>query len=168
MSGVPNRRFVEHAREVLVDMTASAGTAPWSLVPEDLGVEYRRTLVYGDPADRFGIWALWWPPASATPIHDHHCDCVFSVVRGVLTEAMFERGAQPGLAVPREVFERSAGFVGGGPFEASLIHRMGNPTQEVALSLHAYAYAPASKDSSILQCFATSGASGSRPPAAAR
>ena len=39
--------------------------------PEEPG-RFSRRLLHADPASRFGIWVLTWPPGFRTPIHDHH------------------------------------------------------------------------------------------------
>ena len=60
-------------RELIADPALLA-----ALPPADAG-GFARRLLYTDPNERFGIWALSWPPGWRTPIHNHHCACAFAV-----------------------------------------------------------------------------------------
>lgn len=109
--------------------------------------EWSRTLLWRDPLNRFGIWALWWPPGSQTPIHNHHCSCAFGVYRGRIEEILYV--ARDPVAVEQERCMRTEGYVGGGTNGGEIVHRMRNPDDRLAVSLHLYAYHPEHHDSSI-------------------
>ncbi len=113
-----------------------------------------RTLAWCDPSNRFGIWVLWWPPGSATPIHNHHCSCAFGVYRGRIEEVLYRiDGGNDGRVAEAERYIRVPGYVGGGSLESRVIHRMRNPGDELAASVHLYAYHPHQHANSIAQSF---------------
>ena len=107
--------------------------------------------------NRFGIWILWWPPGSATPIHNHHCSCAFGVYRGCIEEVFYRINADGvGRAEEYERHLRNPGYVGGGSLESGVIHRMTNAGDGLAASVHLYAYHPQKHSSSIAQSFSES------------
>jgi predicted metal-dependent enzyme (double-stranded beta helix superfamily) len=113
-----------------------------------------RTLAWCDPMNRFGIWVLWWPPGSATPIHNHHCSCAFGVYRGRIEEVLYRIDDNNGGRVTEcERYIRTPGYVGGGSLDSKVIHRMSNPDDGLAASVHLYAYHPHQHVNSIAQSF---------------
>ena len=117
---------------------------------------YSRSLIYADPVGRFGIWTLWWPPMSSTPVHDHHCSCLFGVYRGQIEERLYRPAAGGDGVVQEACVTREAGYLGCAPLERPLIHRMANPCSDLAATIHIYGYNPTRFKSSIRRCFATS------------
>jgi predicted metal-dependent enzyme (double-stranded beta helix superfamily) len=100
---------------------------------------YARHLIYGDPGGRFSILALIWDRGQRSPIHGHHCWCAVGVYRGLLTEHYYREGAggEPPVetgsarhAVGESTFDPGAG-----------IHRLGNYSGVLAISLHVYGVA---------------------------
>ena len=133
---------------LLGDADLLAGMAP----ADPLKVS--RTLAWCDPSNRFGIWVLWWPPGSATPIHNHHCSCAFGVYRGRIEEVLYRiDDDRDGRVTASERYLRVPGYVGGGALESKVIHRMRNPDGELAASVHLYAYHPHQHANSIAQSF---------------
>lgn len=119
-----------------------------------------RTLLARDPMNRFGIWALCWPPGSETPIHNHHCACAFGVYRGRVEEILYACEPRADSAAERQRFVRERGYIGGAAHGSQVIHRMRNPDDAAAVSIHLYAYHPDRHENSIERSFVESGSSG--------
>jgi predicted metal-dependent enzyme (double-stranded beta helix superfamily) len=97
---------------------------------------YARHLIYADPGSRFSILALIWDRGQMSPIHGHHCWCAVGVYRGLLTEHYYRAGA--GEEWPVETGS-ARHAVGEATFDAgSGIHRLGNYSGVLAISLHVY------------------------------
>ena len=150
-----NMAFHASARRAIAALLADASLLE-GMQPEDPN-RISRSLLWTDPMNRFGIWVLWWPPGSQTPIHDHHCSCAFGVHRGRIEETFYRADtAADGRAAESERCLRPQGYVGGGPMESKVIHRMRNPDDRLAASVHLYAYHPQQYSSSIRQSFSES------------
>lgn len=97
---------------------------------------YTRNLVYR--SEQFDLIVLCWGARHATPIHDHAGQHGWvRVLRGALHEDAFtlgERGLRP---AGHALAEAGPTVVAVDPLRA--IHRLGNPSDEAALSLHVYA-----------------------------
>jgi predicted metal-dependent enzyme (double-stranded beta helix superfamily) len=85
-----------------------------------------------------------WPPGSATRIHDHSSWGAFCCVVGSLLEERYERdddGSQPDFARLKKLWRldwsRERGISTVLPYEGG-IHRVSNPTEEPAISVHLY------------------------------
>jgi len=101
---------------------------------------YARHLLYGDPAGRFSILSLVWDHGQESPIHGHHTWCAVGVYDGVLTETLYrEQEGQAPLEIGVE--QRAAGSHSFDP-PGSAIHRIGNSSGGVAISLHVYGVGP--------------------------
>jgi predicted metal-dependent enzyme (double-stranded beta helix superfamily) len=100
---------------------------------------YARHLLYGDPEGRFSVLSLVWDHGQESPIHGHHTWCAVGVYDGELTEIYYR--AQDGRA-PVECgrTQRTAGSLSFDPPQ-SAIHRIGNSSGAVAISLHVYGVA---------------------------
>ena len=92
----------------------------------------------------YSLQIFVWPPGSKTKIHDHSCWGVFCCVVGRLSEERYERldfGSQPGHARLRKVWQRlwkrEDGISTLLPYEGG-IHRVRNPTNCKAISVHLY------------------------------
>ncbi|MCW5774767.1 MAG: cysteine dioxygenase family protein, partial [Rhodospirillaceae bacterium] len=112
---------------------------------------YTRHLIFRDPSGRFGLWLFTWAPGAVTPIHDHHCLCLFGIYEGVLEERMFAAEAPPQARLLRTA-ERQAGYISGddaahaathaaAPPRAAA-HQIANLSGLVARSVHLYAFDP--------------------------
>ncbi len=117
---------------------------PDALAPEHraAGDEgYRQHVLYVDPAGRFSVLSLVWPPGESTPIHDHIAWCVVGVWEGEELETRYrlvDSTASPGRVVPVAAMRRRPGDVAVLlPSEAG-IHRVENPTGGTAVSIHVY------------------------------
>jgi predicted metal-dependent enzyme (double-stranded beta helix superfamily) len=99
---------------------------------------YRRHLLAADPQGRYAIAALVWLPQQASPVHAHHTWCGYAVLDGTLSETVFEWNDAQRCASAARTQSRNAGavsFVRGG---RGGIHRLGNSSQQPAVSLHIY------------------------------
>lgn len=117
---------------------------------------FSRRLLFTDPANRFGIWVLGWPPGCLTPVHNHHCSCAYGVYRGSIEEIVYSVDPASGAAIESDRSQRKAGYVGGAPLGLDLVHEMLNSGGECALSIHIYAYRPDHHADSIDRCFTAS------------
>jgi predicted metal-dependent enzyme (double-stranded beta helix superfamily) len=114
---------------------------------------FARRLLYTDPLQRFGIWALSWPPGWQTPIHNHHCACAFAVQCGSIEEMLYAVRAGSDVVVETGRALRPTGYVGGAPLERGIVHGMRNCGDGMAVSIHLYAYRPDRHADSIDRCF---------------
>ncbi len=127
------------AREVKSALHAATAESGW-LPPERRRAShenYARHLIYADPGNRFSILALIWDRGQMSPIHGHHCWCAVGVYRGLLTETYY-RASMGGEALVETGSARHA--VGESTFDPSGagIHRIGNYSGVLAISLHVY------------------------------
>ena len=126
-------------RAALREATASTGWLP----PERRRAShenYARHLIHADPAERFSILAIVWDRGQMSPIHSHHCWCAVGVYQGMLTETYYREGAD-GASPVETGSARHA--VGKSTFDGSRtgIHRIGNYSGVLAISLHVYGVA---------------------------
>lgn len=99
---------------------------------------------YAGENGSYSLQIFVWPPGSKTQIHDHSSCGAFCCVVGCLLEERYERldqGCQPGRArlrkVWQRVWERGEGISTLLPLEGG-IHRVGNPSEHKAISVHLY------------------------------
>ncbi len=97
---------------------------------------------HGDRSHTLQVFA--WLPGSATRIHDHTSWGAFCGVVGAVLEERYERlddGSLPDHARLRKLWQREwrrgDGISTVLPYEDG-IHRMSNPTGELAISVHLY------------------------------
>jgi predicted metal-dependent enzyme (double-stranded beta helix superfamily) len=106
---------------------------------EDWYVAYRH-----DPDCSYSLQVFVWPPGSATRIHDHSSWGAFCCVVGSVLEERYERvddGSLPDHARLKKLWRlrwrREDGVSTVLPYEGG-IHRVSNPTEEPAVSVHLY------------------------------
>ena len=99
--------------------------------------------------DGYAVVALVWRPGQLSPIHAHKTWCAFAVHRGIMTEHFFESGATPRPTAARLL---AAGDTSHGGADPDLIHRLGNCSAEITVSIHAYgvAYARFAEELNLL------------------
>lgn len=127
------------AREVKSALRAATAESGW-LSPERRRAShenYARHLIYADPGDRFSILALIWDRGQMSPIHGHHCWCAVGVYRGLLTETYYRADAGGGPPVETGSARHAVGESTFDPSGAG-IHRIGNYSGVLAISLHVY------------------------------
>jgi predicted metal-dependent enzyme (double-stranded beta helix superfamily) len=128
-------------REIRMALHAATTESGW-LPPERRRAShehYARHLIYADPGDRFSILALVWDRGQMSPIHGHHCWCAVGVYHGLLTETYYRPGT---TGEPVEIGS-ARHAVGESTFDpsGSGIHRIGNYSGVLAISLHVYGVA---------------------------
>ena len=107
---------------------------------EDWYVAYR----HDDPDCSYSLQVFVWPPGSATRIHDHSSWGAFCCVVGSDLEERYERADDGSLSDYARLkklwllgWRREDGISTVLPYERG-IHRVGNPTEEPAISVHLY------------------------------
>ena len=107
---------------------------------EDWYVAYR----HDDPDNSCSLQVFVWPPRTRTRIHDHSSWGAFCCVVGSVMEDRYERaddGSLPGHAHLKKLWRlewsKEDGISTVLPYEGG-IHRVGNPTGELAISVHLY------------------------------
>ena len=107
---------------------------------EDWYVAYR----HDDPEHSHSVQVFVWPPGSATRVHDHSSWGAFCCVVGSVLEERYERlddGTLPDHArlmkLWRLGWSKEDGISTVLPGDEG-IHRVGNPTEEPAISVHLY------------------------------
>ena len=130
------------AREVRLALHAATAESGW-LPPERRRAShenYARHLIYADPGSRFSILALIWDRGQMSPIHGHHCWCAVGVYRGLLTETYYRASAD---GAPPVETGSARHAVGESTFDPGAgIHRIGNYSGVLAISLHVYGVGP--------------------------
>ena len=94
--------------------------------------DYCAHNLYVEPDGSFSIVALVWRPGQLTRVHDHVTWCVFGVIQGVEHEELFDADLN---LVGRH--ENQVGDVSGFAPPGD-IHRVRNPADETAISIHIY------------------------------
>ena len=107
---------------------------------EDWYVGYRRD----DRGFSYSLQVFVWPPGSETGIHDHSSWGAFCCVVGSVLEERYERaddGSVPDYARLKKLWRfqwrRESGISTVFPYERG-IHRVGNPSEVPAISVHLY------------------------------
>jgi predicted metal-dependent enzyme (double-stranded beta helix superfamily) len=107
---------------------------------KDWYVAYR----HDDPDRSYSLQVFVWPAGSATTIHDHSSWGAFCCVVGSVLEERYERlddGSLPDYARLKKLWRlewrREDGISSVLPYEGG-IHRVANPSEEPAISVHLY------------------------------
>ncbi|MGA7780138.1 MAG: cysteine dioxygenase family protein [Paraburkholderia sp.] len=135
----PSQRaaFASAVRAALADAAAD----PALLSPaqrEGSRDTYRRHLLAADPQGRYAIAALVWQPGQASPIHAHQTWCGYAVVNGSLSETVYDWSNTQRCASETRTHPRASGAVSFVRAGRGGIHRLGNTSDAVAVSLHIY------------------------------
>jgi predicted metal-dependent enzyme (double-stranded beta helix superfamily) len=101
-------------------------------------------VAYRNDDSSYSLQVFAWPPGSGTQIHDHSSWGAFCCVVGSVLEERYERGddsSVPEYARLRKLWrlewKREDGISTVLPYERG-IHRVSNPTEEPAISVHLY------------------------------
>jgi predicted metal-dependent enzyme (double-stranded beta helix superfamily) len=105
----------------------------------EIGKSLRR-LLFPAPMSRFRIRAIDGPPVCRTPVHNHRCSCGYCSGRGSLEEIVGSVDPTGDDAVESARWRRDAGYVGGSPLDAGVMHEMLNRGADAASSIHVFAY----------------------------
>ena len=138
-------QYISSARETLRALAATPDLLD-SIKPERTPGGFTRNLVFG--GQQLSVWAMVWAPGAATPIHDHHCSCCFTVLQGTIREVWFK--AIDGDRVLKTAEHcRTPGYIAAMLPSGPNIHQMLNDGSEEAVSLHIYGYDHRLRSSSI-------------------
>ena len=92
----------------------------------------------------FSLQVFVWPPSTETKIHDHSCWGVYCCAVGSVLEERYERlddGSRPDHARLKKIWHllwsRGDGASSVLPYDGG-IHRVGNPGDSLAISVHLY------------------------------
>jgi predicted metal-dependent enzyme (double-stranded beta helix superfamily) len=96
---------------------------------------YQRHLLHADPQDRYTVVSLVWDHGQDSPIHAHHTWCGVAVYSGSLSETFY--AGDGGALQPLRSITRAPGSVSFDTGGAG-IHRIGNPGEGIAVSIHVY------------------------------
>jgi predicted metal-dependent enzyme (double-stranded beta helix superfamily) len=129
--------FIDRARNVL-QILINDPTAVLSRQLSAQAGEYTRHFLFGDGMT--SAWAFAWAPGSKTPIHDHHCPCVFSVLDGVVTESWFEQVGEGETVRLIGSKSRDKGHIAALRPSRPNIHRMSNDGDALAITVHIYGF----------------------------
>ena len=129
--------FARGVRAALAEAAADASLLT-DAQREGAATCYRRHLLAADPQGRYAIAALVWMPGQASPVHAHHTWCGYAVIDGALTETIYDLNADTGCAMPVRDQMREPGAVSFTRSGRTGIHRLGNCSGSIAVSLHIY------------------------------
>ena len=102
---------------------------------------YGRNPVFICPQDKFSVLAMVWPAGISTPIHDHRDWCTLGVYEGVIEETYYGPATDTPdctIAVEGKTVRHQPGDIAHLPVDAPNIHRIHNPTDADAISIHVY------------------------------
>lgn len=149
-------RFCSEAGRLLATVSVCdiprviAGLLPGLLLQPDLlsakhkqapAGTYGRNALFVCPRDAFSVLAMVWPPGVSTPVHDHRDWCALGVYEGLIEETRYKPApdtADRATVEPFETICHRAGDVAYLPVDAPNIHRIHNPTDKTAISIHVY------------------------------
>jgi predicted metal-dependent enzyme (double-stranded beta helix superfamily) len=107
---------------------------------------YSRVLLHADPAGRFCVLGLVWPPGCTTPVHAHLAWCALGMHTGVLEEETYaawrEGDSEPGALLATRAL--APGETVCDASDGRFVHRLANRSPGFAMSLHIYGVPPAS------------------------
>ena len=102
---------------------------------------YGRNPVFICPQDKFSVLAMVWPAGVTTPIHDHRDWCTIGVYEGLIEETYYSPASEAPdctTAVPNRTVHHQPGAIAHMPLDAPNIHKIHNPTDDIAISIHVY------------------------------
>jgi 3-mercaptopropionate dioxygenase len=98
---------------------------------------YRSHVLHSEPDGSFSIVALVWRPGQMTRIHDHVTWGAFAVIQGVEYEELFTVDEEGVCLVEAGSTKNATGDVSGFAPPGD-IHRVRNPGNRTAISIHIY------------------------------
>jgi len=105
---------------------------------------YSRVLLHADPAGRFSVLGLIWPPGCITPVHAHVTWCALGVHTGLLAEETYaawrEGQTEPGGLLGTRTL--APGETCCDASDGQFVHRLINRSPGFAMSLHIYGVPP--------------------------
>lgn len=132
------------ARALLRDLASSVASANGILqgLPDALRAgraeSYMRHIAYADPHGAFTIAYLVWRQGQFSPVHGHKTWCTYQVLQGELSETHYRWDAEASAAIACGEATRRPGDIVTATQGLHQIHRLGNASPDVAISLHIY------------------------------
>lgn len=99
---------------------------------------YARHILHADKFGRYTVAALVWKSGQFSPVHAHKTWCALAVARGRLHERYFKYEPAESAALYRSSREHALGSGSCGAAGTHLVHQLGNPWHEDAISIHVY------------------------------
>lgn len=100
---------------------------------------YRRKVLYAHPSGFFSVLQLEWHPGAETPVHGHNAWGCVGVVSGEIGCETFRLcDRTPGGAASTGVIRAGRGAIATVNPNPEGIHRLFNPTDAMATTLHVY------------------------------
>ncbi|WP_286830654.1 MULTISPECIES: cysteine dioxygenase [Kordiimonas] len=100
---------------------------------------YRRKVLYAHPSGFFSVLQLEWQPGAETPVHGHNAWGCVGVISGEIGCETYDRcNASEGGVRSNGKIMAGAGAVATVNPNPEGIHRLFNPTDKVATTLHIY------------------------------
>lgn len=97
---------------------------------------YAQYPVYIAPDNSFSVVSFVWKPGQWTPIHDHTVWGVIGIYQGLERTEVYEQ--QQGKYVRTRTIDSQVGEVGAVSPEIGDVHRVGNVSDDVSISIHVY------------------------------
>lgn len=119
-----------HAEGLLVGLPAE--------IAQGQADRYTRHVVYADPHGSFTIAYLIWRPEQFSAVHGHKTWCAYRVLKGELTETHYRWEPATSIATAYRSVKRRAGDIVTASPGLAQIHRLGNTSNNLAISLHIY------------------------------
>ncbi|NVJ98683.1 MAG: cysteine dioxygenase family protein [Alphaproteobacteria bacterium] len=100
---------------------------------------YRRKVLYAHPSGFFSVLQLEWQPGAETPVHGHNAWGCVGVISGEIGCETFKRCdvSEDGVASTGAI-QAGRGAIATVNPDPEGIHRLFNPTDRVATTLHIY------------------------------
>ena len=97
---------------------------------------YAQYPIYVAPDNSLSIVSFVWKPGQWTPIHDHTVWGVIGIYQGLERTEVFEE--QAGRYVCTRTIDSNVGEVGAVSPSLGDIHRVGNVSDDISISIHVY------------------------------
>jgi predicted metal-dependent enzyme (double-stranded beta helix superfamily) len=149
LSELPTEPALEQAAPFLVHLVEDPGFFEGKIRPlleeaRDAAGDWYVAHSYGGEVHAYSLQVFVWPPGTETKIHDHTSWGVYCCAVGSIFEERYERlddGSRLDHARLRKTRQRTWSIEDGAssvlPHDEG-IHRVGNPGNEVAISVHLY------------------------------
>lgn len=102
---------------------------------------YNRHQLYADPEGRFTILALVWKPSQFTCIHGHNAWGIVGVRQGCIRVECFDFDGEakpPADLIKTATIDANVGDISAVGTAPSGIHRLGNASDDIAITIHTY------------------------------